>query len=371
MALLRLQQHYSLLQTSTSHLPTLLTPPAEPSQEPTLAAQCDQDRQLLHSPLPRRANLGTECGGTLAWRAAAPPPRGLAAPCPRCRGRRREQGEPRVHRAGHRRLQQPEPLLRGRVVFVWLVLVPLAQDYFRKQGRGRPRRLPQAPDVPDARLLDIRRATACGSWRRPTSGSSRRAPQVEFDEEDEKGFLGRCSPGSRTRPTPSSASLTTPVQQWFQRGICNQRGLRGPDGWQAIQENYLPPSVQCFHGKEEQTLTHTDVRDGELLTSPNSTLVNTSNGTKDGHEELNGSYPDLKPPSSPTPSKPGRAEGKEELLTSTGSSLVNTSNATKDGREEPNASTLVTKHPRRPLSPYANYPDLKPPSSPTPSKPGR
>lgn len=46
-------------------------------------------------------------------------------------------------------------------------------------------------------------------------------------------------------------------------------------------------------------------------------------------------------------------EGNGELLTSS-STLINTSNGTKDGHEEPNGSTLAAKHPRRPLSPYAN-----------------
>ncbi|KAE8727544.1 3'-5'-exoribonuclease family protein isoform 1 [Hibiscus syriacus] len=47
-------------------------------------------------------------------------------------------------------------------------------------------------------------------------------------------------------------------------------------------------------------------------------------------------YPDLKPPTSPTPSQP--------------------------------ATSKATLSPTRPLSPYAAYPDLKPPTSPTPSQ---
>ncbi|KAG8054411.1 hypothetical protein GUJ93_ZPchr0001g31888 [Zizania palustris] len=61
-----------------------------------------------------------------------------------------------------------------------------------------------------------------------------------------------------------------------------------------------------------------------------------------------------------------------KLPATTHSSVVNKSNVSEDGNEKPNQSTSAVKHARiQSLSPYPNYPDLKPPSSPTPSKPGR
>ncbi|KAI5006944.1 hypothetical protein ZWY2020_046892 [Hordeum vulgare] len=411
MALLRLQQHCSLLQTSTSHLPNLLTPPRNPRRSQLSPPNAARTASSCIAPSPAARILARNAaapwrGELLLLLPAAWPLPALAAEAD---GRSKVSLESIVLAIDD--FNNRNPFFVAGVVFVWLVLVPLAQDYFRKyKAVGALDAFRKLRDVPEARLLDIRRGNSVRFMAPPNLRLvEKSAVQVEFDEEDEKGFLGEvlarfpdpantvvCVLDNFDGNSMKVAELL--FNNGFKEAYAIKGGLRGPDGWQAIQENYLPPSVHVFpREKKSKTLTHTDVStegtgdqpegDGELLTSPNSTLVNTSNGTKDGHEEPNGSvlaakhprrplspyanYPDLKPPSSPTPSKPGRAEGKEELLTSTGSSLVNTSNATKDGREEPNASTLVTKHPRRPLSPYANYPDLKPPSSPTPSKPGR
>ncbi|KAL4341988.1 hypothetical protein GQ457_08G022520 [Hibiscus cannabinus] len=83
------------------------------------------------------------------------------------------------------------------------------------------------------------------------------------------------------------------------------------------------------------------------------------------------SYPDLKPPTSPTPSHPAtskttlsptevKLEPKVEAAAET--PLINSVSkieSTADGNSGFS----------RPLSPYASYPDLKPPTSPTPSRP--
>ncbi|XP_039021397.1 rhodanese-like domain-containing protein 4, chloroplastic [Hibiscus syriacus] len=84
------------------------------------------------------------------------------------------------------------------------------------------------------------------------------------------------------------------------------------------------------------------------------------------------SYPDLKPPTSPTPSQPATTskanlsptEAKPELKVeaATETPLINSvpkTESTADGN---------SGFPR-PLSPYASYPDLKPPTSPTASQP--
>ncbi|GLJ30714.1 hypothetical protein SUGI_0608760 [Cryptomeria japonica] len=75
-------------------------------------------------------------------------------------------------------------------------------------------------------------------------------------------------------------------------------------------------------------------------------------------------YPDLKPPTSPTPSKPtGMA-----LDSATNNGPV-ISDQIVDGSARITKSAIETPCFSRPLSPYAQYPDLKPPTSPTPSKP--
>ncbi|KAE8664911.1 Thylakoid rhodanese-like, putative isoform 3 [Hibiscus syriacus] len=83
------------------------------------------------------------------------------------------------------------------------------------------------------------------------------------------------------------------------------------------------------------------------------------------------SYPDLKPPTSPTPSQPA-----------TGKTTLSPTGAKPEPKVEAAAvSPLINSVPKteskadgnsgfpRPLSPYASYPDLKPPTSPTPSQP--
>ncbi|KAM3353259.1 hypothetical protein ACQJBY_024428 [Aegilops geniculata] len=418
MALLRLQHHCSLLQISTSHLPTLLTPPRNPHRSQPSPPNAARTPSPSISPPPAAPILARNAAAA-PWRgelllllpaaAAYWPLHSLAAEADGGGGSKvsLESIVLAVDDFNNR-----NPFFVAGVVFVWLVVLPLAQEYFKKyKAVGALDAFRKLRDVPEAQLLDVRRGNSVRFMAPPNLRLvEKSAVQVEFDEEDEKRFLGEvlarfpdpantvvCVLDNFDGNSMKVAELL--FNNGFKEAYAIKGGLRGPDGWQAIQENYLPPSVHVFpREKKSKTSTHTDVStegtddqpegNEELLTSPSSTLVNTSNGTKDGHEEPNEStlaakhprrplspyanYPDLKPPSSPTPSKPGRAEGNGELPTSTGSSLIKTSDATKDSHGEPNGSILAMKQSgRRPLSPYANYPDLKPPSSPTPSKPGR
>ncbi|XP_062218764.1 protein THYLAKOID RHODANESE-LIKE, chloroplastic isoform X2 [Phragmites australis] len=74
-------------------------------------------------------------------------------------------------------------------------------------------------------------------------------------------------------------------------------------------------------------------------------------------------YPDLKPPSPPSPpSEEAEVEAKAESTATEAPAAVNSAPVAEASTESPPASP-------RPLSPYPNYPDLKPPSSPSPSTP--
>ncbi|KAF8642637.1 hypothetical protein HU200_067318 [Digitaria exilis] len=70
-------------------------------------------------------------------------------------------------------------------------------------------------------------------------------------------------------------------------------------------------------------------------------------------------YPDLKPPSPPSSTS---AEGESESTTTEAPAVVNSAPVGEASTESPPARP-------RPQSPYPNYPDFKPPSSPTPSPP--
>uniref|UniRef100_A0A0A9GCQ4 Rhodanese domain-containing protein n=1 Tax=Arundo donax TaxID=35708 RepID=A0A0A9GCQ4_ARUDO len=150
------------------------------------------------------------------------------------------------------------------------------------------------------------------------------AMQVEFNEEHEEGFVREVL---ARFPDPANTivcvldnfdvnSLKVAellFKNGFKEAYAIEGGLRGPEGWQAVQENYLPPSVHVFpREKKSKKLAHTDVStdgtngqqvgSGEPVVPNGSIVVDTGNGFEDGHENPN--YPDLKPPSSPTPSKP-------------------------------------------------------------------
>ncbi|XBI21250.1 protein THYLAKOID RHODANESE-LIKE, chloroplastic isoform X2 [Aegilops tauschii subsp. strangulata] len=76
-------------------------------------------------------------------------------------------------------------------------------------------------------------------------------------------------------------------------------------------------------------------------------------------------YPDLKPPASPSPPA---SEGKTEVK----ATVVAATESPAEANSAPVAEAVEESSPPakpRPLSPYANYPDLKPPASPSPSPP--
>lgn len=76
-------------------------------------------------------------------------------------------------------------------------------------------------------------------------------------------------------------------------------------------------------------------------------------------------YPDLKPPASPSPpASEGKTELKADVAVAESPAVEVNSAPVAEAVEE---SSPPAKP--RPLSPYANYPDLKPPASPSPSPP--
>ncbi|CAJ1933450.1 unnamed protein product [Sphenostylis stenocarpa] len=78
-------------------------------------------------------------------------------------------------------------------------------------------------------------------------------------------------------------------------------------------------------------------------------------------------YDDLKPPSSPTPSQPGGERQDNISKTVPKPSALDTPSGVPGvgGTSQATSSSKVEK----PLSPYAAYPDLKPPTSPSPNTP--
>ncbi|KQK10977.1 rhodanese-like domain-containing protein 4A, chloroplastic [Brachypodium distachyon] len=344
MALLHLQEHCSLLRIPTSHLPNLLKPPRNPRRNQLSPPNATK----IHS----SSAVSTPNAAAPNWRGELlflllPPVAAASWPLPALAA---EADGGRVSLesivVAIDEFNNRNPFFVAGVVFVWLVVIPLTQEYFQKyKAVGALDAFRKLRDTPEAQLLDIRRGKSVQFMPSPNLRLiEKNAVQVEFDEEDEKGFVGKvlarfpdpantvvCVLDNFDGNSMKVAELL--VNNGFKEAYAIKGGLRGPEGWQEIQENYLPPSVHVFpRKKKSKNSTHTDV---------------STEGTDD------------------------KQEGNGELLTSPSSTLVNTSNGTKDGHEEPNGSTSAAKHAtRRPLSPYPNYHDLKPPSSPTPSKPG-
>lgn len=109
----------------------------------------------------------------------------------------------------------------------------------------------------------------------------------------------------------------------FREAYAIQGGVKGKNGWLSIQETLLPPSVHIFPKKKKKKLQQPEIYGG----------INQQSDSADQ---------------------------------SSVSSRTQTSNGYVSKSVEP---TAETKNSARSLSPYPKYPDLKPPSSPTPSKP--
>ncbi|XP_049400533.1 rhodanese-like domain-containing protein 4, chloroplastic isoform X1 [Solanum stenotomum] len=77
-------------------------------------------------------------------------------------------------------------------------------------------------------------------------------------------------------------------------------------------------------------------------------------------------YPDLKPPTSPIPSQPSGSVEKAETVSKVEVSAESTPEISSAPKPEVTAEALTGI--TRPLSPYPNYPDLKPPTSPMPTQ---
>ena len=84
------------------------------------------------------------------------------------------------------------PFFVAGVVFVWLVVIPLVEEYVFKKYKpvSAIDAFRKLRDVPEAQLLDIRRGKSVRFMAPPNLKLvEKSAVQVEFDEEDEKGFV--------------------------------------------------------------------------------------------------------------------------------------------------------------------------------------
>ncbi|PKA54732.1 Rhodanese-like domain-containing protein 4A, chloroplastic [Apostasia shenzhenica] len=235
------------------------------------------------------------------------------------------------------------PYFVATLVFIWLVAIPLTQEYLNKykfiSAFDAFRKL---RDDPSAQLLDIRQNRSVAYMRTPNLGIfNKSALRVEFVEGDEEGFVKEvlknfADPGSTILCVLDNFDGNSLIvaellfKKGFKEAYAIKGGLRGNDGWQEIQETLLPPSVRVYPRKKRKSI-NPDEENRKLSDEQNH---NSSNAvTSITNLEM---IKDV---------ENGHIKSMESML------------------EEQESH-------QRPLSPYPNYTDLKPPSSPTPSKPG-
>ena len=194
MALLRLQEHCSLLQISSSHLPNLLKPPRNPRRNqlsPPNAAKIASSSAIPSPAAILARNVAAAWRGELLLLlpAAAASWTPLPALAAEADGGGKVSLESIVVAVDD--FNNRNPFFVAGVVFVWLVVIPLSQEYFRKyKAVGALDAFRKLRDVPEAQLLDIRRGKSVQFMPPPNLRLvEKNAVQVEFDEEDEKGFL--------------------------------------------------------------------------------------------------------------------------------------------------------------------------------------
>lgn len=234
------------------------------------------------------------------------------------------------------------PFFVAGVTFIWLVVLPLGQAYFRKykfiSAIDAFRKL---RDDPNYQLLDIRDKKSLDFLSSPNLKIlNKSVPQVAFSEGDEEWFLRQVMESFKEPDETAVCVLDNfdgnsmkvaelLAKNGFKEAYAIRGGIRGNKGWQEIQENLLPPSVRIYPKKKAKV---SQQRSG--------------NGGVNRQTEGSSS------------SVTGLLADEPEKI-SNGS--VNSSSELTSG----------TKRGPRSSSPYPNYPDLKPPSSPTPSKPER
>ncbi|CBI23335.3 unnamed protein product, partial [Vitis vinifera] len=234
------------------------------------------------------------------------------------------------------------PFFVAGVTFIWLVVVPLTQEYLKKfKFISAINAFRKLRDDPNAQLLDIRDGKSLAYLGSPNLKIlNKGVVQVQFSQDDEDAFLKVVStkfadPNNTTvcvldnfdGNSMKVAELL--FKNGFKEAYAIRGGIRGKNGWQAIQENLLPPSVHIYPKKKVKMSRQPEVNGGIII------------------------------------------EGEDNSKASSSASVPLDSSETVDNGyvKKPIKSTPQAKLGSRSSSPYPNYPDLKPPSSPTPAKP--
>ncbi|XP_020588596.1 rhodanese-like domain-containing protein 4A, chloroplastic [Phalaenopsis equestris] len=235
------------------------------------------------------------------------------------------------------------PYFVASLAFVWLVVIPLAQEYLKKykfiSSIDAFRKL---RDDPSSQLLDIRKKQTVAHLRTPNLKIFNKvAVNLEFVEGCEEEFIKEVlksfrDPGNTilcVLDNFDGNSLKVAellFKNGFKEAYAIKGGLLGKDGWQGIQETLLPPSVHVYPKWKSKNSADEDdeSRKGIEEHDENGKLSTSSNMNQEVNQNVENGY-----------MKTMKSFSQAQQIHG------------------------------RPLSPYPNFRDLKPPSSPTPSKP--
>ncbi|KAI4341567.1 hypothetical protein MLD38_026278 [Melastoma candidum] len=227
------------------------------------------------------------------------------------------------------------PFFVAGCTFIWLVVLPVVQYYVSKYKYvSAVDAFRKLRDDPDAELLDIRDRRSVTANDSPDLGFLKKKKGVvkaEFVEGREEEFVRKVlgefeDPGNTVLcilDNFDGNSLKVAellFKKGFKEAYAIKGGVLGKKGWMDIQETLLPPSAHMKPKKKQKgkpspvTLTNGAVgqinndQTGELSSADDSLGENLAMRSRDElvRQSLSPypNYPDLKPPSSPTPSRP-------------------------------------------------------------------
>ncbi|XP_076917507.1 rhodanese-like domain-containing protein 4A, chloroplastic [Bidens hawaiensis] len=226
------------------------------------------------------------------------------------------------------------PFFVAGCAFIWLFVVPATQEYLRKyKFISAIDAFKKLKDDPNSQLLDIRDSKTLRVLGSPNlKYLNKNAVQVEFraGDEDDEGFVKRVKESVKDPANTTLCILDNfdgesmkvaelLFKNGFKEAYAIRGGVRGNNGWLEIQETFLPPSVhinlkrKVKKSKKGKNNGAIEVQQSEVKSEPDSVaeVKQTDNGYVNKSKEPNtrssspySMYPGLKPPSSPTPSKP-------------------------------------------------------------------
>lgn len=234
------------------------------------------------------------------------------------------------------------PFFVPSVLFIWLIVIPLTEEYLQKyKFESAINVFRKLQDDPSCQLLDIRDRKSLAYLNSPNLKILNKSVlQVEFRLGDEDDFVKTVL---KNFEQPADTTLCVIdnfdgnsikvaellVKSGFKEAYAVRGGIRGKKGWQEIQETLLPTSVHIYPKKRSKSSNQLETNGGILREDKN-------NGDSD----------------------------------SVAPSGVKNSIKVIDNQDFGSSSPgIESKGRSRPSSPYPNYPELKPPSSPTPSRP--